>query len=225
MTTAQTEATAVLDAIELLDSETSGTELAVALGRVAVEQAAAITAGGALPSGAATSAKQDIGNTSLASIDAKLTNPIPISAASLPLPSGAATQATLASILTALGAALTVNLPSGASTAANQSTANTSLSSILAKLTAATTGAAAAVAMTTASATLIASNANRIGLIFFNPLSVALYVRLENADAAVVQSFWVQPGETYELPKLYYTGIVKGALASGTGNVFVTELT
>lgn len=64
-----------------------------------------------LPTGAATSAKQDTGNTSLASIDTKmdaLTTPSdtqPISAASLPLPTGAAT-------------------------AANQATANTSLSNI-----------------------------------------------------------------------------------------------
>lgn len=63
----------------------------------------------ALPTGAATEAKQDVGNASLASIDAKLTapvsvtgpltdaqlraSPVPISAASLPLPTGAATEA------------------------------------------------------------------------------------------------------------------------------------
>lgn len=63
-----------------------------------------------LPSGAATSTKQDTGNTSLASIDAKLTNPLPVSASSLPLPSGAATSA-------------------------KQDTGNTSLSSIDSKLT------------------------------------------------------------------------------------------
>lgn len=43
--------------------------------------------------GGATAAKQDTGNTSLASIDSKLTNPLPVAAASLPLPSGAATSA------------------------------------------------------------------------------------------------------------------------------------
>jgi hypothetical protein len=40
----------------------------------------------------ATAAKQDIGNVSLGSIDTKLTNPLPVSVASLPLPSGAATE-------------------------------------------------------------------------------------------------------------------------------------
>lgn len=68
-----------------------------------------------LPSGASTSALQTTGNTSLASIDSKLTSPItvtgpltdaqlratavPVSAASLPLPTGAATEATLATRL------------------------------------------------------------------------------------------------------------------------------
>lgn len=42
----------------------------------------------ALPSGAATSAKQDTGNTSLASIDAKLTNPLPVSGTVTATPTG-----------------------------------------------------------------------------------------------------------------------------------------
>jgi len=62
-----------------------------------------------LLTGAATEAKQDVGNASLASIDAKLTapvavtgpltdiqlraSPVPVSAATLPLPTGAATEA------------------------------------------------------------------------------------------------------------------------------------
>ena len=70
------------------------------------------TAAGSLPAGAATAANQvleiadlDAIKASTASIDTKLSNPLPVSAASLPL-------------------------PSGASTSANQATANTSLSSI-----------------------------------------------------------------------------------------------
>ena len=119
-----------------------------------------------LPSGAATSAAQTTGNTSLASIDSKLTAPlsvtgpltdtqlrasaVPVSAASLPLPSGAATSAnqsteiaSLSSIDSKIPASLTVSstrllvdgsgvtqpvsatslpLPTGAATSANQST-------------------------------------------------------------------------------------------------------
>ena len=46
-----------------------------------------------LPTGAATAARQDTGNTSLAAIDTKLAGTLAVSASSLPLPSGAATAA------------------------------------------------------------------------------------------------------------------------------------
>jgi hypothetical protein len=67
-----------------------------------------------LPTGAATSALQTTGNTSLSNIDGKLTTTVnglsvdgsavtqPVSAASLPLPSGAATETTLAAVKTAV---------------------------------------------------------------------------------------------------------------------------
>lgn len=110
-----------------------------------------------LPTGAATSTKQDTGNTSLASIDTKLTNPLPvsgsisvsnfpatqpISAASLPLPTGAATSVLQTSGNTSLSSidskltnplpisASSLPLPTGASTSALQTTGNTSLASI-----------------------------------------------------------------------------------------------
>lgn len=75
-----------------------------------------------LPTGAATSALQTTGNASLASIDSKLTAPlsvtgpltdaqlraaaVPVSAASLPLPTGAATSANQATVLTRLSGSL-----------------------------------------------------------------------------------------------------------------------
>jgi hypothetical protein len=138
-----------------------------------------------LPSGASTEAKQDTQVTKLTSIDDKtpalvsgkvpvdvgtpsvtvnngVGSPVPVSAASLPLPAGAATSAnqttansSLSSIDTKVPANLTVTatrllvdnsgvtqpisaaslpLPDGAATSANQSTANSSLSSIDSKL-------------------------------------------------------------------------------------------
>lgn len=60
--------------------------------------------------GDASAAKQDVGNASLASIDSKLTNPLPVSQSSQPL-------------------------PTGASTSSLQTTGNTSLASIDTKLT------------------------------------------------------------------------------------------
>lgn len=99
-----------------------------------------------LPSGAATSAKQDTEIASLASIDGKIPaqgqalmaasspvviasnqSAVPVSASALPLPSGAATEATLSSLngkVTAVNTGAVVvsssALPSGASTAAKQ---------------------------------------------------------------------------------------------------------
>lgn len=99
-----------------------------------------------LPSGAATAANQATEISSLASIVAALTNPLPVSVSGLPLPSGAATSAlqttgntSLASIVTALGGTLAISaaslpLPSGASTSALQTTGNTSLASIVTAL-------------------------------------------------------------------------------------------
>jgi len=77
----------------------------------AVNTGAVVVSSSVLPTGAATSALQTTGNSSLSSIDGKTATLVsgrvpvdgsavtqPISAASLPLPAGAATQATLSSI-------------------------------------------------------------------------------------------------------------------------------
>lgn len=109
-----------------------------------------------LPSGAATAARQDTGNTSLASIDSKLTNPLPISG-TVAISTALALEATLQSVKTAVE--IIDNFISGArglvtednsaaiktatetiagkdfATSAKQDTGNTSLSSIDGKLT------------------------------------------------------------------------------------------
>ncbi len=110
-----------------------------------------------LPSGAATSAKQDTGNTSCASIDGKITacNTGAVVVSSSALPSGAATSAkqdtgnaSCASIdgkITACNTGAVVvsssALPSGAATSAKQDTGNSSIASVDGKITACNTGA------------------------------------------------------------------------------------
>lgn len=81
-------------------------------------------------------------------VNIKTPTTLPISAASLPLPTGAATESTLSALnakVTAVNTGAVVvsssALPSGASTAAKQDTGNTSLSSIDGKITAVNTGA------------------------------------------------------------------------------------
>ena len=78
-----------------------------------------------LPTGASTSAKQDTGNSSLASIDGKLPSGLTISSTRLLTDGSGVTQPVSAASLP---------LPTGAATSANQSTANSSLSSIDTKL-------------------------------------------------------------------------------------------
>lgn len=89
----------------------------------------------ALPAGASTSAKQDTGNTSLSSIDGKITA----------VNTGAVVVSSSA-------------LPTGASTSAKQDTGNTSLASIDGKITAVNTGA---VVLAAGAATIGALTANQ----------------------------------------------------------------
>jgi hypothetical protein len=121
--------------------------------------------GGASSGGDASAAKQDIGNASLASIDTKLSGPVPVSgpltdsqlrATAVPVSgtvtaTGPLTDAQLrASAVPVSGtfyqatqpvSASSLPLPSGAATSAKQDTGNTSLASIDAKITAVNTGA------------------------------------------------------------------------------------
>ena len=106
---------------------------------------AVVVSSSALPTGAATAARQDTGNTSLSSIDGKLpalgqalaaaSVPVVLTAAQVstltPLSTVAATQSGTWNVTNISG---TVSLPTGAATSANQSTANTSLASIDGKL-------------------------------------------------------------------------------------------
>jgi hypothetical protein len=81
-----------------------------------------------LPTGAASSAKQDAASTLLTAIATALAGTLAVSANALPLPAGAATQATLASLL-----AKTIAAPA---TEAKQDASNTSLAAIVTALAA-----------------------------------------------------------------------------------------
>lgn len=118
LTDAQLRTSAVPVSLATLPALAAG---AAVIGHVIVDTAptTAVTAASLpLPSGAATSAKQDTGNTSLSSIDGKITT----------VNTGAVVVSSSA-------------LPSGAATSAKQDTGNTSLSSIDGKITAVNTGA------------------------------------------------------------------------------------
>lgn len=144
---------------------------------------------------------------------------VPVSAASLPLPTGAATETTLAAISTktpALGAAVTAS-----STPVNVASDQV----VNVKTSTNTTPANANVAASASNVTLQASNANRRGLSVFNDGSTTLYVKL--GATATLTSFTapVAPQALYEVP-FSYTGIVDGIWAgSPTGSARMTEIT
>jgi hypothetical protein len=98
------------------------------------------------------------------------------------------------------------------------------------RLSAPNTGAITSVNDTNADATILASNANRKGAVFFNDSTALLYLALANVTAsATVYTVQVPAGGHYELPVNQggvYTGVVKGIWASdASGAVRVTELT
>lgn len=148
-----------------------------------------------------------------------------VSAASLPLPTGAATEATLSTRLadaTFTGRINTLGQKTMANStpvvlASDQSTLPT-------KETRSGTSAVTSVAGSAASVALLASNANRLGATVYNDSTAILYLKL--GATASTSSFTTKlfPEDYYEVPA-NYTGVIDGIWASATGNARITELT
>lgn len=98
-------------------------------------------------------------------------------------------NATLASILSALGAALTVNLPTGASTAANQATGNGSLASIATN----TTGASTAANQTTSNTKLDTLHTD-LGTTLHTDLATTLAGKLDTLHTDIAPATTVYSG-------------------------------
>lgn len=157
----------------------------------------------------------------------------PVSASSLPLPTGAATSAlqttgntTLTSInsgITAVSAQLPTTL--GAKTSAN------SLAVVLATdetvpVTLPTTNTAAltSVASSATSVTLLSANASRKGYIIFNDSTQILYVAFGATSTTSAYSVKLFPNAALT-SDLVYTGAVSGIWASANGAAKMTEFT
>jgi len=130
-----------------------------------------------------------------------------ISAASLPLPTGAATETTLSALNTKVTACNT-----GAVTISTLPKSSTSTTS--------------SVAGSVASVTLVASNASRLGATIFNDSTAILYLKLGSTASTTSFTVKLNQDDYYELPAQYiYTGIITGVWDSATGAARVTELT
>jgi hypothetical protein len=87
----------------------------------------------------------------------------------------------------------------------------------------ASTATVSAVAGTTVSGTILASNANRLGAALYNDSTAALYLVIGTAPASSTSFSIAVAGSAYfELP-YHYTGVLMGAWAANAGSVRVTE--
>ena len=168
---------------------------------------------------------------------------VPVSAASLPLPTGAATETTLAAIntkLPALGqAAMAASQP--VVIANNQSVLPSNISQINAvtplmgagptgtgsmrqTIANAATPTSANVAASITNVTLLASSATRLGAAFYNDSSSAMYLKLGATSSTTSFTVKLVAGAYYEIPGPHiYSGIVDGIWDTATGTCRVTS--
>lgn len=179
----------------------------------------------------ATAANQVIGNSSLSSIDGKVPakgtavisgstpvniasdQTVPVSAASLPLPAGAATSAKQPALGSAATAASTpVNIASDQTvpvSAALDSTSSATLTQVAGSAT---------------SVSVLASNAARKGAIFFNASTQICYLAFAATATSSAYTVQMAANSTYIMDKPIYTGVVSGIWVSANGNMIITAL-
>jgi hypothetical protein len=145
----------------------------------------------------------------------------------LPLPTGAATEATLATRLSeATYAARTGTL--GQKTAAGSAPVvlasdQPAINVIGVAPAGPPTATVASVAASAVSVTLLASNTARKGSTVQNDSSSALYVKLGAAASTASYTCLMAAGSYYETP-YGYTGIITGVWVSAAGAALVTEV-
>lgn len=169
-------------------------------------------------------------NIQVGDTDVSAGNPVPISAAALPLPTGASTEATLSTLNGKIPANLTVTSTrllvdgSGVTQPVSGTVTATPTGTYTTKETRSATGTQTSVAGSASNVTLLASNANRLGASFYNDSTSILYLRCQATATTSNFTTKLYPEEYYELPA-NYTGSVDGIWASATGNCRVTEFT
>lgn len=143
----------------------------------------------------------------------------PVSAASLPLPAGAATDSTVSTMSgklpTSLGqkamaAALAVSIASDQS--AIPVTAAASASATLTQVAASVT-----------TVTGVASNASRKGLTMVNDGIANCYIAYAASATTTAFTYKLTPGTTFEMPNIY-TGAVSAIWDAANGSLRVTDL-
>jgi hypothetical protein len=144
-------------------------------------------------------------------VDASTSNPLPVALTGTPaLPTGAASETTLASVLTSVDGveALLAHLTDG---------------TLLQKQVPLTGATVAQVASSATSVTLKAANASRRSLSIFNDSTAVLYVKFGATASTSSYTVKLNAGDYFEAPLPMYQGVIDGIWASANGSALVTE--
>lgn len=150
----------------------------------------------------------------------------PISAASLPLPTGAATSALQTSgnaTLTAISGQLPPAL-GPQTTAASLSIVPATGATFAVTSASSATATPTSVSITTSSQTLLASNSSRKGAIIYNDGLAILYVGCFTTSSVTSFTYKLQPGSAANID-FSYTGVISGIGSAALGSARVTEFT
>jgi len=147
----------------------------------------------------------------------------PISAASLPLPTGAATETTLGGVLTTTNFQARINTL-GQKTAANSTPVVLASDQGALPIPTAGTSTLSNVTSSATTVTILAANSARKGAMIYNDSTKKLYLKFGATASTSSFTVIVDTNSYYEVP-FGYTGIMDGLWALANGNARVTELT
>jgi hypothetical protein len=211
----------ILTAVDGLEGKDYATQttLAAVLAKLTADPATQTTLAAILAkiiAAPATEAKQDTGNTSLATIAGK----------------DFATQTTLASILAALasvpvtGTFWQATQPVSLASVPSHPVTNAGTFAVQNTPVVASAAAVTSVNDQATSTTLLASNASRRGAAIFNDSTEILYVKFGATASLTDYTIKMAAGSYFEFPVPCYTGVVDGIWANNsTGAAKMTELT
>lgn len=151
----------------------------------------------------------------------------PISAASLPLPTGAATSALQTSgntILSTISGQLPPSLGAQASASSLSVVPATGAIFTTAAPTS-TTGTITSVAASTSTTVVLASNTSRKGFVIYNDSLNWLYLAFAATASTTAFSSKLQAGAAYDTGAINYTGVLSAVWSAASGSARVTELT
>lgn len=150
----------------------------------------------------------------------------PISAATLPLPAGAATSALQATGNTSLASidSKTPALGQAVMAASVPVVISSNQTAIPVQVNVSSTGTLSSVNNAITTFVVLASNANRKGFIVYNDSLAIVFLAFAATASTTAFSTKIQPGAEYE-PGEDYTGVISGIASAAVGACRVTEFT